>query len=72
MAGFVTITEDLRLDILAAELLRGERDGGLEALLAVNPGLAAAGPFATEGTTLRVPDLPALAPVVLATVNPWE
>lgn len=66
----VTVTENIRLDILTKRLMGTERDGAVEALLAANPGLAAQGPYVAEGTELDVPPLPAKAAV--PTVLPWE
>lgn len=48
-----------RLDRIARATLRTERNGAVEALLAVNPGLAElamAGAVVPAGTTIAVPD----------------
>ena len=66
-----TTTEELRVDILARQLVGNEREGGLEALLAVNPGLAGVGHFVPEGTRLAVPPRRD-GPQVVKSVNPWE
>lgn len=67
----VTLTAEIRLDQLAKALTGRERGGGLERLLAANPGLAAAGSYAPEGATVVAPEAPAATPV-LPSVNPWE
>ena len=70
MARNLTITQGLRLDIVAAETLGTEQNGCLEALLGANRLLAAGGPYITEGTTVDVPDAPPAPPA--PTVNPWD
>jgi phage tail protein X len=70
MAQNITVTQGLRLDIVAAETMGTEQNGCLEALLGANQGLAAGGPYIAEGTTIVVPAAP---PVPAAqTVNPWD
>lgn len=63
--------EDLRLDIAARDALGTETGGTVEALLALNPGLAAAGGYVRAGEPLATPAATARRPV-LAAVNPWE
>lgn len=71
MSTVVTAAEELRVDILARDLLGSEGGGRTELLLAANPGLAARGPYVDEGTALTVPAI-AAEPVVLPSVNPWD
>lgn len=71
MAKITVTAERERLDRIAAAALGSEREGGVEALLAANPGLAAGGAFATFGTELRVPKTVA-RPAVLQPTRPWE
>lgn len=67
----VTPLEPLRLDIVAARATGDARRGGLEGLLAANPGLAEGGAYAEENRTLKAP--PRREPVtVLRAVNPWD
>ncbi len=66
----VTISQPLRLDIIAAETMGTEQNGCMEALLAANPGLSAGGPYIAEGTTVSAPPAPVVAPV--PAVNPWN
>ena len=68
----VTITEEMRLDVLAQQTLGSEGGGNLELLLAANPGLASAGPFAPERVTIAVPLPPTKPAIAAATVNPWD
>ncbi len=63
-------TRDVRLDILVAELLGKTGDGAVEAVLAVNPGLAALGPIIPLGTDVIVPELPAA--IATVGVRVWE
>jgi phage tail protein X len=60
----------LRLDIVAKQLSGTERNGSVEAMLTLNPGLAADGPYAQEGRVIVAPERSGAAPV--ATVNPWD
>ncbi|MBX3545608.1 tail protein X [Chelatococcus sp.] len=63
--------EDLRLDILARDLLGTEQEGAVEMLVAANPGLAERSKgFATAGEALIVPEFS--RKTVIDTVNPWE
>ncbi len=62
-----------RLDRIARTVLRSERDGTVEALLATNPGLAEqiVDGFVPAGTVIRIPEEFSIEPVrkpVLA----WE
>ena len=67
----LTMREELRLDILARDLLGRETGGRVELLLSANPGLAAAGAYVVEGTEVDVPTI-AAEPTIAASVNPWE
>lgn len=68
----ITLTADReRLDRIAQAALGSERDGGIEALLAANPGLAAGGPFALFGDRLAVPKT-VTKPAVTKPTRPWE
>lgn len=66
----VIIPENIRIDILARDLMGTERDGCVELFLAANPGLANNGPYVDAGTLINVPERPPkpLTPVV----NPWD
>ncbi|WP_020179772.1 tail protein X [Methylopila sp. M107] len=61
-----------RLDRLARAGLGSERSGGIEALLAANPGLAAAGPFQALGARLRLPETVVPPERPDAPTRPWE
>lgn len=50
----------------------GRTQGVTEQVLALNPGLAALGPSLPGGTSVILPDLVQLTPVVLETVNLWD
>lgn len=72
MARKITVTaERERLDTIAATALGSEREGGVEALLAANPGLAAGGAFAAFGTALRLPKT-VIRPADPQPTRPWE
>jgi phage tail protein X len=64
------IIEPVRLDILAKEQMGTERDGAMEALLDVNPGLAKEGPFIVAPRFVEIAPTPEKPPV--PTVNPWD
>lgn len=64
-----TVTEPLRIDILAVEIYGSEQGGTVEALLTANPGMADGGGFVAVGE-IAVPDAP--EPAAVETVNPWE
>ena len=61
MTRWVT-TRETRLDILVAELMGTAAGGAVEAVLAVNPGLAALGPIVPEGRMIEVPEMPERTP----------
>lgn len=50
----------------------GSTVGVTEQALALNPGLAAAGPILTEGQSVTLPDTTDAAPSIRETVNLWE
>ena len=52
-------TREVRLDVLVAELMGTTQRRAVEALLEVNPGLAAIGPIIPLGREIEVPELPA-------------
>ncbi|OCP17423.1 MULTISPECIES: tail protein X [unclassified Ensifer] len=62
-----------RLDRIAKAVLRSERDGAVEALLAVNPGLAEkiVDGFVPAGTIIRIPEAISTEPSP-KTVLSWE
>ena len=70
MSERLTISEPLRLDILAHETMGTEQKGCFEALLDANPGLAYQGAFALAPQAIAVPDAPAVA--ATPAVNPWD
>lgn len=65
-----TISEPLRLDILAKEQMGTERNGAIEALLAANPGLADTGPYLDAPRDVEIPPTPPTPSAV--TVSPWD
>ena len=69
MGRETTTADEDRIDVGATGVVGRERDGGLEALLKANRGLAARGLFVPAGTRLVVPD-PAPASPVLPSLNP--
>lgn len=66
------VPEEIRLDRAAKRYLDTEQDGNVEAILALNPGLAALGGWVPAGydLVLPVPDPDALP--ILPSINPWE
>lgn len=66
----VTLSEELRVDLVAKRYMGTERGGMLEALLLANPGLSA-GAFVPAGTRLCIP-LTAPTPKPAVAVYPWE
>ena len=66
----ITVIEPVRLDILAHEAIGTALDGGFEALLAANPGLADGGPYLQAPRDVEIPPRP--EPPAVPTVNPWE
>lgn len=70
MARETTTADEDRIDVVAKGVVGRERDGGLEALLKANRGLASGGLFVPAGTRLVVPD-PTPASPVLPSINPW-
>lgn len=71
MPRTVTLSDALRLDIVARDQLGSEQGGGLERLLAANPGLAFGGPYAAEGQRITVPDTDT-GQTVATSINPWD
>lgn len=70
MTATHTVARDARLDQIAKKIYRTERGGVVEALLAVNPGLAASAWAVPRGTVLIVPDRP--ASTTTGYTRPWE
>lgn len=60
-----------RLDALCYRILGTTEGGVVEAALALNPGLAANGPWLAEGATVTLPDIPADKPSTIETVTLW-
>ena len=67
----VTIEEE-RLDRIAKAVMGAETGGGIEALLAANPGLASNGPFAPYGTKVAAGDATPSLDVGSSLTRPWE
>lgn len=55
-------------DLLCKDLVTG---GVVEAALALNPGMAATGPFIAEGTVVTLPDTPTATPSTVPTIELW-
>lgn len=72
MPRTVTAQQGDTLDALCWRELGTTTGGVVEAALALNPSLAAAGPFVAEGTAVTLPDPPASRTATIATVNLWD
>jgi phage tail protein X len=68
----VVVSEEMRVDLAAQRYLGTERNGAVEALLTLNPGLASCGGFVPEGFRLVVPPRDEAGPKLVRSVNPWE
>ena len=60
-----------RLDKIAKAELGTERNGTVEAILALNPGLARLGPIVPVGTVIALPPRPAAGPVRRTVERIW-
>jgi phage tail protein X len=60
-----------RLDRIAKAELGSERTGLVEAILDLNPGLAALGPILPLSTTIKLPPRPASGPARQAVTRIW-
>ena len=60
-----------RLDQMCARVLGTTTGGVVEAALALNPGMAANGPFIAEGTVVTLPDAPTATPSTVPTIELW-
>lgn len=65
-----TVDRTARLDQIARLIYQSEKGGVVEALLAVNPGLAAMASAVPRGTVIVVPDRPATTKSKIT--RPWE
>jgi len=75
MASYELITvkgDNVTLGLLLWRRYKRRTDGAVEAAFALNPGIAAAGPYLTPGTVVKLPiiDL-ATAPPVVEAVRLW-
>ncbi|MDC7787378.1 tail protein X [Rhodoplanes sp. TEM] len=67
-----TVRRDgLRLDHIARAELGSERNGTVEAILDLNPGLAALGPIVPVGTVIWLPPRPAAGPLRRTVTRIW-
>lgn len=60
-----------RLDKIAKAELGSERTGTVEAILALNPGLAALGPILPLGTAIKLPPRPSTGPARKTVARIW-
>jgi phage tail protein X len=60
-----------RLDTLCDRVLGTVTGGVVEAALALNPGMAANGPFIAEGTVVTLPEVPTATPSTIPTIELW-
>lgn len=72
MTTTATARSGERLDQLCGRALGTTTGGVVKAALALNPGMAALGPFIAEGTIVTLPDAPTATPATLETVNLWD
>ncbi|MCJ2054267.1 tail protein X [Methylobacterium sp. J-070] len=66
-----TVPEEIRLDRAAKRYLGTEQGGSVEAILALNPGLAAEGGWVPAGYELVLPVPDPDAVPVLPSIDPW-
>lgn len=71
MTTTATARANERLDTLCYRILGTTTGGVVEAALALNPGLAGAGPWLAEGAQVILPDVPAATPDTIETVTLW-
>jgi phage tail protein X len=72
MPSIVTARQGDTIDALCWRILGTTSGGVVEAALALNPALAAAGPVLAEGAAVILPDPPQAAVQTLETVNLWD
>ena len=71
MTTTATAHANERLDSLCYRVLGTTTGGVVEAALALNPGLAGAGPWIAEGTIVTLPTAPTATPSTIETVTLW-